>query len=41
MSKLWLTLGLSLRVFGFVVDPWLSNGEIHRIVGEPRESTGH
>ena len=36
MSKLWLTLGLSgLRVFGFVVDPWLSNGEIHRIVGEP------
>jgi endonuclease/exonuclease/phosphatase family metal-dependent hydrolase len=36
MSKLWLTLGLSgLRVFGFVVDPWLSNREIHRVVGEP------
>lgn len=36
MSKLWLTLGLSgLRVFGFVVEPWLSDREIHRIAGEP------
>jgi endonuclease/exonuclease/phosphatase family metal-dependent hydrolase len=36
MSKLWLTLGLSgLRVFGFVIEPWLSNSEIHRVIGEP------
>ncbi len=36
MAKLWLTLGLSgLRVFGFVTDPWLSDREIHRVVGEP------
>jgi endonuclease/exonuclease/phosphatase family metal-dependent hydrolase len=36
MSKLWLTLGLSgLRVFGFVSEPWLSDREIHRVVGEP------
>jgi endonuclease/exonuclease/phosphatase family metal-dependent hydrolase len=36
MGKLWLTLGLSgLRVFGFVSDPWLSDREIHRVVGDP------
>jgi endonuclease/exonuclease/phosphatase family metal-dependent hydrolase len=36
IGKVCLTLGLcSLRVFGFFADPWLSNREIHRIVGEP------
>jgi endonuclease/exonuclease/phosphatase family metal-dependent hydrolase len=36
MGKLWLTLGLSgLRVFGFVSDPWLSDREIHQVIGEP------
>src|SRR4030095_12566589 len=29
---LWLT---GLRVFGFMSDPWLSNNEIHRIIGDP------
>jgi endonuclease/exonuclease/phosphatase family metal-dependent hydrolase len=38
MSKLWLTLGLSgLRVFGFVADPWLSDREIHRVIGDPTQ----
>jgi endonuclease/exonuclease/phosphatase family metal-dependent hydrolase len=28
-------MGLSIRFFGFFVDPWLSNEEIHRVIGEP------
>src|SRR3954463_9816298 len=36
MSRLCLALGLSgLRVIGFLTDPWLSQREIHRVVGEP------
>ena len=36
MRKVCLVLGLTgLRVFGFLTDPWLSDREIHRIVGEP------
>jgi endonuclease/exonuclease/phosphatase family metal-dependent hydrolase len=35
MGKLCLALGLAgLRVFGFVTDPWLSDDEIHRVVGD-------
>jgi endonuclease/exonuclease/phosphatase family metal-dependent hydrolase len=35
MGKVCLAMGLSLRLFGFFVDPWLSSDEIHRVVGEP------
>src|SRR3982750_4344399 len=36
MSKAWLTLGLfGVRVFGFLSGPWLSDQEIHRVIGEP------
>src|SRR3954469_21772325 len=36
MGKLCLALGLTgLRVFGFVTETWLSNDDIHRVVGEP------
>jgi endonuclease/exonuclease/phosphatase family metal-dependent hydrolase len=36
IGKLCLALGLSgLRVFGFITGPWLSNDEIHRVIGEP------
>jgi endonuclease/exonuclease/phosphatase family metal-dependent hydrolase len=35
MGKLCLAMGLSIRFFGFFVDPWLSNEEIHRVIGEP------
>jgi endonuclease/exonuclease/phosphatase family metal-dependent hydrolase len=36
MRKICLVLGLTgLRVFGFMSDPWLSNNEIHRIIGDP------
>jgi endonuclease/exonuclease/phosphatase family metal-dependent hydrolase len=36
MGKVCLALGLSgvLRLFGFATDPWLSDAEIHRIVGD-------
>jgi endonuclease/exonuclease/phosphatase family metal-dependent hydrolase len=33
---LCLALGLSsLRVFGFLTDPWLSKNDIHTVIGEP------
>src|SRR6185503_6715798 len=36
MRKICLVLGLTgLRVFGFLSDPWLSNDQIHGIVGDP------
>jgi endonuclease/exonuclease/phosphatase family metal-dependent hydrolase len=36
MGKLCLALGLAgLRVFGFVTDPWLTNDEIHHVIGDP------
>ncbi|HEY7498596.1 MAG TPA: endonuclease/exonuclease/phosphatase family protein [Vicinamibacterales bacterium] len=35
MGKFCLGMGLGLRLFGFFVDPWLSNEQIHRVVGEP------
>jgi endonuclease/exonuclease/phosphatase family metal-dependent hydrolase len=36
MGRLCLAFGLgALRVFGFFTGPWLSEHEIHRIVGEP------
>jgi endonuclease/exonuclease/phosphatase family metal-dependent hydrolase len=36
MTKRWLTLGLSgLRVFGFLSGPWLSDQDIHQVIGEP------
>jgi endonuclease/exonuclease/phosphatase family metal-dependent hydrolase len=30
-----LTLAAALRLFGFVTEPWLSNREIHAVVGNP------
>jgi endonuclease/exonuclease/phosphatase family metal-dependent hydrolase len=36
MGKLCLALGLTgLRVIGFFTEPWLSDEEIHRVIGEP------
>ena len=36
IGNLCLALGLTaLRVLGFIAEPWLSNDEIHRVIGEP------
>lgn len=36
MGRLCLALGLSsLRVLGFLTEPWLSTRDIHQVVGEP------
>ncbi len=46
MGKRWLTSGLSgLRVIGFLSGPWLTDRDIHGVIGEParvaRRSNGH
>lgn len=36
MVRLCLAVGLSgLRVLGFLTEPWLGGGDIHRVIGEP------
>ena len=40
MGRLCLAMGLGLRFLGFVLDPWLSNAEIHRVSGEPARVVG-
>ena len=39
-QPLLLMMAGALRLLGFVTDPWLSDRDIHRVVGRPEGPAG-